>query len=524
MMKRSQVVTFAVFALALLSALGPTAGRSAMAQCPGDVVPTGNVNAVDLGEMLATWGPCGGCPADINGSGSVDGADLGVLLTAWGPCPPVVTAVTPTSGSTLGGTSVTINGQYFSSFAQVRFGGLPAISVQYVSATQLVAIAPPSSAGWVDVTVTTTGVAVRPNAFNYVSPAITSVSPTFGSTSGGTLVLISGVFLNGTTSVLFGGTPAASFEQISATQVIATVPSAKFGSVPVQITSDAGSLLAPQNFTFVSMVTPPWATVLESAPDPAIVTSPTLRQAIQATGLPWRVRDVASQVEFVLIPPGSFIMGCSASLSGACNSDESPPHLVTLTNPFYLGRFEVTQAEWVRRMGSNPSLYQGASYPDWAQRPVEQVSWDTVMNFLSPQGLRLPTEAEWEFAYRAGTSTAFHGFQGYVDGSNNDDLLGNIAWFSAGGSTRAVGLKFPNGFGLYDMSGNVSEWVNDRYSSTYYASSPRVNPSGHATIYNRVIRGGEFTDGPADCRASNRDQAFPSSSFSRWGFRAARNP
>lgn len=523
-MKKSPAVSLRVVAIALLLALGPTANFSALAQCPGDVVPTGNVNAVDLGEMLATWGPCGGCPADINESGAVDGADLGVLLTAWGPCPPVVTTVTPTSGSTLGGTSVTINGQYFSSFAQVRFGAIPASSVQYVSATQLIAVAPPSPAGWVDLTVTTTGDAVRPNAFNYISPSISSVSPLFGSTSGGTLVLISGVFLNGTSSVLFGGTPAASFEQISATQVIATVPSGKIGSVPIHIMSDAGSLLAPQNFTFVSMVTPTWATVLESVPDAAVVTSPTLRQAIQATGLPWRVRDIGSQIEFVLIPPGSFTMGCSASFSGACNSDESPQHLVTLTNPFYLGRYEVTQAEWVSRMGSNPSYYQGATYPDWAQRPVEQVSWNSVISFLGPQGLRLPTEAEWEYAYRAGTTTAFHGFQNYVQGTDNDDLLSNIAWHSTSGSTRTVGLKLPNGFGLHDMGGNVSEWANDRYSSTYYASSPRVNPSGHPTIFNRVIRGGDFTDGPGDCRASSRGQSFPSSSFSRWGFRAARNP
>jgi formylglycine-generating enzyme required for sulfatase activity len=143
---------------------------------------------------------------------------------------------------------------------------------------------------------------------------------------------------------------------------------------------------------------------------------------------------------------------------------------------------------------------------------------------MSATGMRLPTEAEWERAYRAGTTTAYHGFAGMPDGTNDDGQLHLIAWQNDSGGTRAVGQKLGNGFGLHDMSGNVDEWVNDRYSSTYYASSPSINPPGHATITNRARRGGEFTDAPSDCRASVRGQALPSSSFPRWGFRAARNP
>ncbi|NBX37464.1 MAG: hypothetical protein EBR10_09640, partial [Planctomycetes bacterium] len=124
---------------------------------------------------------------------------------------------------------------------------------------------------------------------------------------------------------------------------------------------------------FVTCVTPTWATVVQQYPDPAVVYDSTLRSKIIATGLPWRVRDTATQMEFVLIPPGTFNMGCSASNQDGCYSDENPVHQVTLTNAFYLGRFEVTQAQWQATMGNNPSGWQGD-----LNRPVEQVSWNTI--------------------------------------------------------------------------------------------------------------------------------------------------
>ena len=277
----------------------------------------------------------------------------------------------------------------------------------------------------------------------------------------------------------------------------------------------------------------PWATVLEQSPDPAIVTSGSLRKAIAATGLPWRVRDNLTQIEMLLIPPGTFNMGCSASNQFGCSSVENPVHAVTLTNAFYIGRYEVTQAQWTARMGSNPSFFQSASAQvpaaEVPNRPVERVSWNMIYGFLdgSTTGLRLPTEAEWEYAYRAGTTTAFHGWPAQTAGTNDDTQVGNIAWFGSNSNsqTRPVGGKAPNGFGLHDMSGNVWEWVNDWYSGTYYASSPSTNPPGPSSGLPRVLRGGSWLDVSNRLRSSNRDNFFsPGGTDRSFGFRVARAP
>ena len=274
----------------------------------------------------------------------------------------------------------------------------------------------------------------------------------------------------------------------------------------------------------------PWATVLEFAPDPAVVTNATLRNAISATGLPWRVRDNASQIEMLLVPPGTFNMGCSASNAYGCNSDENPVHAVTLTNAFYIGRYEVTQAQWTARMGSNPSFFQSASAEvpaaEVPNRPVENVSWNTVQGFLTATGLRLLTEAEWEYACRAGTTTAFHSMPGFPNGTNDDSQVGNIAWFGSNSAnqTRPVGGKAANALGLHDMSGNVWEWVSDWISSTYYASSPSTNPPGPATGTLRVLRGGSWTSVSGSLRSSNRNNDAPGYAFNIYGFRVARAP
>jgi formylglycine-generating enzyme required for sulfatase activity len=259
--------------------------------------------------------------------------------------------------------------------------------------------------------------------------------------------------------------------------------------------------------------TPQWATVLDWAPDPAVIYDSNLRADISQTHLPWRVRDNGTGIEVVLIPPGTYTRGCTRSNSYNCISNESPTHQVTLTQAFYLSRTEVTQAQWVGKMGSNPSYFQSASSAvpasEVPNRPVEQVSWNNIQPFCTATGMRLPTEAEWEYAYRAGTTTAFHGWPANPSGTNDDSQLGTIAWFSSNspGQTRPVGGKAANGFGLYDMSGNVWEWCQDWYGT--YASSAQTNPTGPATGSGRVLRGGYWSSYSSYCRASPRGNISP---------------
>ncbi len=274
-------------------------------------------------------------------------------------------------------------------------------------------------------------------------------------------------------------------------------------------------------------VTLAWATTLAYTPDPAIVTNAALRTAIIASGYPWRVRDNSSQVEMLLVPAGSFNMGCSASNQYGCSSIENPVHQVSFTNAFYIGRYEVTQAQWTAKMGSNPSYFQGQS--DSPQRPVERVSWNTIQNFLSATGLKLPTEAQWEYACRAGTTTAFHSMPNYPSGTNDDNQVGNIAWYyyntCSGGDgcrTHAIGTKAANALGLHDMSGNVWEWVNDWYGN--YASGAQANPVGPSSGSHRVLRGGAWDSGTNIVRSSNRGINAPEDSDGYFGFRVARAP
>jgi formylglycine-generating enzyme required for sulfatase activity len=169
-------------------------------------------------------------------------------------------------------------------------------------------------------------------------------------------------------------------------------------------------------------------------------------------------------------------------------------------------------------MGSNPSNFQGQS--DSASRPVEEVSWNTIQGYLSATGFRLPTEAEWEYACRAGTQTPFY------NGSTDDSTVGALAWYSpnSGGQTHAVGGKLANAFGFHDMLGNVWEWVNDRYG--VYTADAQTNPTGPASSTTRVLRGGSWGYGSSYVRSSRRygvppgAPGFPDS----FGFRIARTP
>lgn len=273
---------------------------------------------------------------------------------------------------------------------------------------------------------------------------------------------------------------------------------------------------------------PAWATLVEALPDPAIVYDVQLRASIAATGLAWRVRDTATQIEFVLVPAGTYLRGCSPSQLYGCASWDNPVHQVTLTQPFYIGRYEVTQSQWQARMGSNPSGFQGATpevpADQVSSRPVEQVSWNMVQEFLGGTGMRLPTEAEWERAYRAGTTTAYHSLPGYPDGTNDEVLLAEISWFlgNSSGQTHPVGTKAGNGFGLHDMSGNVWEWVSDRWGD--YSGEPQTDPVGPASGTARVIRGGSWVSGPFGVRSSYRFIGAPDGVDVGLGFRVARTP
>ena len=360
------------------------------------------------------------------------------------------------------------------------------------------------------------------------APTISQVTPSTGPLGGGTVININGTNLNRATRVKVGNREATIVAAYP-TVIVATTPAGTTdGPKTVSVETPGGNASLSGGFTYTPLL--PWATVIEAMPDPAVVTNATLRNAIIATGRPWRVRDNGTQIEMLLVPPGTFNMGCSASNQFGCNTEENPVHAVTLTNAFYIGRYEVTQAQWAATMGSNPSWFQNASAQVPAEqvpnRPVEQVSWNTIQVFLSATGLRLPTEAEWEYAYRAGTTTAFHSMPGFPNGTNDDTQVGNIAWFvsNSANQTNPVGGKAANALGLHDMSGNVNEWVNDWYSATYYASSPSTNPPGPASGTGRGLRGGSYLDASDKQRSSRRTGLAPDLSGRLNGFRVARAP
>ena len=354
---------------------------------------------------------------------------------------------------------------------------------------------------------------------------IDSVTPPNGLPSGGTPITIKGSNLGVALLVTIGGIPATDVVQVDASTITAvTPPSKSLGPKDIVVTTSASSATLTDGFTYSPVL---WSTLLEVLPDPEVITDPEWRERIIATGLPWRVYDNASQIEMLLVPPGTFMMGCSPSNQYGCDNDENPVHEVTLTQAFYLGRYEVTQAQWTAVMGSNPSSFQGPSSQVPAEqvpnRPVERVSWNMIQGFEAQTGLRLPTEAEWEYACRAGTMTAFNLSP---NGTNDDGLLGQLAWFdsNAASQTRPVGQKQANNLGLHDMHGNVWEWVEDWYGSGYYAQSPAVDPPGPISGTLRVLRGGSWYFFSNVCRASFRRGVPGVDSDDDRGFRAARTP
>jgi len=196
-------------------------------------------------------------------------------------------------------------------------------------------------------------------------------------------------------------------------------------------------------------------------------------------------------MKLVLIPPGKFMMG-----NNTAASDEGPAHDVTITTGFYVGKYEVTQAQWQAVMGNNPSQFK-ESGPD---APVEQVSWNEAVAFCNrlsavpPEkeiegAYRLPTEAEWEYSARAGTTIA------YCFGDEKAGLS-DFAWWDGNShkKTHPIGQKRPNGFGLFDVHGNVWEWCADWHAKDYYQQTPVTDPAGPLLGSVRVIRGGSWAD------------------------------
>jgi formylglycine-generating enzyme required for sulfatase activity len=234
-----------------------------------------------------------------------------------------------------------------------------------------------------------------------------------------------------------------------------------------------------------------------------------MRDRISATGLPWRVKDRTTGIEMVLIPAGKYMRGASEA-----DYDERPAHEVTITKAFYVGVYEVTQHEWQRMMDSNPSNFQGD------RLPVERVSWDDTQEFLrKSKGLRLPTEGEWEYACRGGTTGSRYGDLDVIGW-----YVGNSAGYVGNGAGKSypVGGKQANDFGLHDMLGNVYEWCSDWYGS--YSSSGQTDPSGPSSGSNRVCRGGSWGSVGRDCRASYRNVNAPAGRNRGLGFRVARTP
>ena len=245
-------------------------------------------------------------------------------------------------------------------------------------------------------------------------------------------------------------------------------------------------------------------------------------------------------MKFKLIPPGRFMMGSPESELGFDDKHQADEfhHPVEITKPFYVGVYEVTQGQYQRIMGSNPAYF--AASGEGKERvsgltttgfPVENVSWDDVNAFIeklnvqersSGRTYRLPTEAEWEFACRAGTTTPFsfglqfNGTQANCDGK-----------YPYGTQTKGKYLERPetvgrypsNPFGLFDMHGNVWEWCEDLYDKEFYQHSQRANPVNLESGSSRVLRGGSWIYSASDCRSAVRFNFDPANRYDHIGFR-----
>jgi hypothetical protein len=221
-------------------------------------------------------------------------------------------------------------------------------------------------------------------------------------------------------------------------------------------------------------------------------------------------KNASFKVVVFLLPPGMvYVAGGTFQMgSNSGGDDEKPIHTVTVSS-FFMDKTEVTQAEYRKVMGKNPSRFSGCD-----DCPVEKVSWHDANAYAQKVGKRLPSEAEWEYVARGGNKN-----KGYTYGGSND--LNAVGWYSnnSGSKTHPVAQKQPNELGLYDMSGNVWEWCSDWYSDSYYRSSPKNDPQGPNSGSSRVLRGGSWFSSVSLCRVADRFRGNPVDGGLSSGFR-----
>lgn len=257
-----------------------------------------------------------------------------------------------------------------------------------------------------------------------------------------------------------------------------------------------------------------WASTVQERPTPEDVPDAGLRTALLETGLPWRVKHSRTGIELVLIPAGTYRRGAPEK-DRAARPEERPAHRARVSEPFYLARTETTQAQWAKLRAKNPSEFPG---PD---RPVENVTVEAIHAFCAEAGVTLPTEVQWEWACRAGSSRA-------RDGEPDE-----LAWYAenSGRGTHPVATRAPNGFGLHDMLGNVWELTRGDWSLDGYAAFAKQQPVDEADErrawkrrYYQSFRGGSWISPESDLRASRRQRFSPGYGFYEVGFRVARLP
>jgi formylglycine-generating enzyme required for sulfatase activity len=238
----------------------------------------------------------------------------------------------------------------------------------------------------------------------------------------------------------------------------------------------------------------------------------TTAEPYSKTGWAKEIVHEKTGIEMVFIPAGEFVMGSPEDEKD--RKGDEPQHRVRITKPFYLGRYEVTQGEWMKVVRYNRGEHRGSD-----RLPADSLEWGDCLEFtrLAGGGLRLPTEAEWEYACRAGAKTV------YCFG-DDEASLDDYAWFNLNSNSRPheVGLKKPNTWGLYDMHGNVWEWCADRYGPYQFRDGEVVDdPKGPKTGRTWVRRGGAWYFNASNCRCANRSGAVPHDRIEYFGFRVA---